>query len=114
MLAATGIHGVVSYAVSRRRREIAIRVAVGASRRSVLRLLFGRIAILVAGGALLGVPLALATGRLLGSVVYQGSVNDLATLSVVAVTVGLVGLFGCWLPARRALRLDPAAALSPE
>ena len=114
MLAATGIHGVVAYAVARRRREIAIRVAVGASSQSILQLVLRRIATLVAVGALLGVPLALATGGLLGNIVYRGAVNDLATLSGVAVTVGLVGLFACWLPARRALRLDPAAALYPE
>jgi predicted permease len=114
MLAATGIHGVVSYAVAGRRREIAIRVAVGAASRSILQLVLRRIATLVAVGALMGLPLALATGDLLGSIVYQGSVNDFATLSGVALIVGLVGLFACWLPARRALRLDPASALYVE
>jgi predicted permease len=114
MLAATGIHGVVSYAVARRRREIAIRVAVGATSRSILRLVLRRIAILVMVGALLGLPLALATGGLLGSIVYQESVNDMTMLSGVALIVGLVGLFACWLPARRALRVDPAAALYVE
>lgn len=114
MLAATGIHGVVSYSVARRRREIAIRVAVGATSRSILQLVLRRIAILVAAGALLGLPLALATGGLLGSVVYQESVNDLATLSGVALIVAVVGLTACLLPARRVLRLDPAAALYLE
>jgi predicted permease len=114
MLAATGIHGVVSYAVARRRREIAIRVAVGATRRSILQLVLRRIATLVAVGALLGLPLAVATGGLLGSIVYQGSVNDLATLSSVAVIVAAVGLIACVVPARRALRLEPAAALYLE
>jgi ABC-type antimicrobial peptide transport system permease subunit len=114
MLAATGIHGVVSYAVARRRREIAIRVAVGATRRSILQLVLRRIATLVAAGTLLGLPLALATGGLLGSIVYQGSVNDLATLSSVVLIVAAVGLIACVVPARRALRLDPAAALYLE
>jgi predicted permease len=114
MLAATGIHGVVSYAVARRRREIAIRVAVGATRRSILQLVLRRVATLIAVGALLGLPLAVATAGLLGSIVYRGSVNDTATLSSVALIVGIVGLLASWLPARRALRLDPAAALYVE
>jgi ABC-type antimicrobial peptide transport system permease subunit len=59
-------------------------------------------------------PLTLATGGLLRSIVYQVPVNDLATLSGVALIVGLVGLLACWLRARRALRLDPAAALYVE
>jgi predicted permease len=114
MLAATGVHGTVAYAVARRRREIAIRVAVGATGRSILRLVLRRVAILIALGGLLGLALALATRGLLSGIVYQGSANDWATLAAVALIVGVVGLFACWLPARRALRLDPAAALNLE
>lgn len=114
MLAATGIHGVVAYAVARRRREIAIRVAVGASSGSVLRLILRRVATLVTLGAALGVPLALAAHGVLGYVVYQAAVTDVTTLVAVAVMIGVVALVACWLPARRALRLDPAAALTPE
>jgi ABC-type antimicrobial peptide transport system permease subunit len=111
MLAATGIHGVVSYAVARRRREIAIRVAVGATRRSIMQLVLRRVAALVALGTLFGLPLALATRELLGTIVFGGPVNDLATLAGVALIVGLVGFVASWLPARRALGLAPAAAL---
>jgi putative ABC transport system permease protein len=114
MLATTGVHGTVAYAVARRRREIAIRVAVGATGRSILQLVLRRVAALIALGGLLGLALALATRELLSGVVYQGSANDWATLSAVALIVGVVGLFACWLPARRALRLDPAAALNLE
>jgi predicted permease len=114
MLAATGIHGVVSYAVARRRREIAIRVAVGATRHSILRLVLRRVTTLIALGALFGLPLALATRGLLGAIVYGGQVNDLATLTGVALIVGLVGLVASWLPARRALTLPPAAAIYSE
>lgn len=110
MLAATGIHGVVSYSVARRRREIAIRVAVGATSRSICSWCYA----VSATGALLGLPLAPCNGGLLGSVVYQGSVNDSATLSGVALIVAVVGLIACPLPARRALRLNPAAALYLE
>ncbi len=114
MLAATGIYGVVSYAVARRRREIAIRVAVGATRRSILLLVLRRVATLIALGTLLGLPLASAAAGILGSVVYQASANDPAMLSGVAVIVLFIGLLASWLPARRALRLDPAAALYVE
>jgi ABC-type antimicrobial peptide transport system permease subunit len=110
MLAATGIHGVVSYAVARRRREIAIRVAIGATSRSILRLVLHRIAMLVAVGALVGLPLSVAAGGFLRSIVYQQSVNDTATLSVVALIIVVVALLSSWLPGRRALRLDPASA----
>jgi predicted permease len=115
MLAATGIHGVVSYAVARRQREIAIRVAIGAMRRSILQLVFRRIAILISAGSLLGVPFALAIQGLLGSIVYHGPANDSVPLfGVVVAIVVVVGLFACWQPARRALGVHPAAALSPE
>jgi ABC-type antimicrobial peptide transport system permease subunit len=114
MLAATGIHGVVSYAVARRRREIAIRVAIGATGGSILQLVVRRIAVLVVLGVLTGFPLAVATGGLLGSIVYQGSENDASTMLGVLVVVGLVGLAASWLPARRALRLQPATALYLE
>lgn len=114
MLAATGIHGVVSYAVARRRREIAIRVAVGATSRSILQLVLSRMAMLVAVGAVLGLTLSVATSGFLRSIVYQESVNDTATLAGVGLIVIVVALISCWLPARRALRLDPAAALYVE
>jgi predicted permease len=114
MLAGTGIHGVVSYAVARRRREIAIRVAVGATSRSILQLVLRRIAMLVVVGGLLGVPLSIAAGGFLRSIVYQRSVNDTATLPAVALIVTVVALLACWLPAHRALRVDPATALYVE
>jgi predicted permease len=114
MLAATGIHGVVSYAVARRRREIAIRVAVGATRRSIMQLVLRRIAILVVTGALAGLLLAAATSGLLGSLVYRGPVNDASTMLGVFAIIVVVGLTACWLPARRALRLQPATALYLE
>jgi predicted permease len=114
MLAATGIHGVVAYAVARRRREIAIRVAVGATRRRVLQLVLGRMAILLIVGALLGLALARAAGGLLSSIVYQPRANDVGILSAVALILALVGMFACWLPARSALRVEPSAALTIE
>jgi predicted permease len=114
MLAGTGIYGVVSYAVARRRREIAVRVAIGATRRIILRLILRRVVALLAVGALLGLPLAVAASGFLRSIVYQQSLTDTATLLGVAVIVVFVGLLASWMPVRRALRLDPAAALSVE
>ena len=114
MLAATGIYGVVSYAVARRRREIAIRVAVGATRGGILQIVLRRIAILIAAGCALGVPLALAMNGVLRNVVYQTSGNDVISLSAVTVIVALVAAFACWVPARRALGVDPCTALHIE
>ena len=70
--------------------------------------------ILVVLGALAGLPLAIATGSLLGSIVYQETVNDASTMLGVFAIVAAVGLTACWLPARRALRLQPATALYLE
>jgi predicted permease len=114
ILATTGIYGVVSYAVARRGREIAIRVAIGASRRSILQLVFGRIALLIASGTIVGVALALAARALIWSIVYHSAGNDWMLLSAVGAIVALVGFFACWVPARRALRVNPAAALFVE
>lgn len=114
VLAATGIHGLVAYAVARRRREIAIRVAIGATKASILELLLRRVATLISAGALIGLLLALATGQVLGKIVYQAAPNDLRTLCGGALIIGLVGMFACWVPSRRALRVAPAAALKLE
>jgi putative ABC transport system permease protein len=73
-----------------------------------------RIAMLVTVGTLLGLPLSVAASGFVRSIVYQESVNDVATLAGVALIVLVVALLSCWLPARRALRLDPAAALYVE
>jgi predicted permease len=113
-LAATGIYGVVAYAVARRRREIAIRVAVGATHRRVLQLVLRRLATCVAVGSFAGVLLALALRPILQRVVYLASTNDLTMLPAVGGIVALVALLACWVPARRALRLPPTAALYVE
>lgn len=113
-LAATGLHGLVAYAVSRRSREIAIRVAVGADARSVLSAVLGRTAMLITIGAAAGTLLAVAATRLLSSVLFGVPRNDAGVLTFVALAMTLVGLVACWSPARRALRLQPAALLKSE
>jgi predicted permease len=114
LLAATGINGTVAYAVSQRRREIGIRVAVGATSAGVLRLVLGRMVTLIAGGAVIGSVLALAAGRTLASIVYQASPRDPMVFLGVGVVLVLVGIASCWTPALRSLRIEPMTALRPE
>jgi predicted permease len=114
MLAVTGIHGLVSYAVARRVREIGIRMAIGARPSQVLRLVLGRIMALIAIGSAIGLALALAAGQVLASVVYGASSHDPQTLAAVVATIALLGLLSSWAPTRRALRIDPMMALRYE
>jgi predicted permease len=114
MLAVTGIHGLVSYAVARRVREIGIRMAVGARPAQVLKLVLGRIMVLIAVGSAIGLALALAAGQVLASVVYGASARDPVTLACVVAVIVLLGLLSSWAPTRRALRIDPMRALRYE
>ncbi|HEY6293656.1 MAG TPA: ABC transporter permease [Terriglobia bacterium] len=114
MLAVTGIHGLASYAVARRVREIGIRMAVGARPSQVLQLVLGRIAVLLSIGSAIGLVLALAAGQVLASVVYAASPRDPQILAAVLATIMLLGLLSSWAPTRRALRIDPMAALRYE
>lgn len=114
MLAITGIYGLATYAISRRVREIGIRVAVGARPWQVLRFVLGRTALLVAIGSCLGLALGLATGRVLSSVVYQASSRDPLVLAAVSLTMALIGFGASCGPARRALSIDPLRALRHE
>ncbi|HEV8356362.1 MAG TPA: ABC transporter permease [Gemmatimonadales bacterium] len=113
-LAAIGLYGVLAYAVTQRQREIGVRRAIGASDGAVLRLVIGGGFRLVALGLLLGLAGAVATTRFLGRLLFEISPTDPATLGVTAVTVALVALAGCALPARRAARVDPVIALRGE
>ncbi len=114
MLAATGIHGLVSYAVARRVHEIGIRIAIGARPAQVLQLVLARMGALLAAGAALGLILALAGGQVLASIVYQASPRDPLVLIAVILTVFIIGLLSCWAPARRATKVDPMVALRYE
>jgi len=114
MLAATGIHGLVSYGVARRVREIGIRIAVGASPAQVVRLVLGRTAVLLGIGALIGLGLALAVDTVLASIVYEVSPHDPVILMLAAATMGMLGLLSCLAPTIRALRIQPMIALRQE
>ena len=114
LLAAVGIYGVLAYTVSQRRREIGVRLALGATTGDVLRMVVGGGLRLVAGGVAVGLAGALALARLMESVLYGVPPHD--PLTFVSVVVGLlaVALFASWLPARRATRVPPAIALRAE
>ncbi len=107
-LAATGIFGVISYSVSRRTNEIGIRVALGASRNTILGMVLGETLVLTFAGLALGVPSALGASHLIGHLLFHVSANDPATLTAVAFTLACGTLNRPFIiPARRAMRVDP-------
>jgi predicted permease len=114
LLAVTGIYGVASYSVSRRLREIGIRVAVGARPADVLRLIFGHTAAWVALGSLVGLALGMGAAQLLASIVYGASPRDPVVIACVALTMFAAGLAAAFAPARRALTVDPVSVLRQD
>jgi predicted permease len=114
ILAATGIYGVMAYAVSRRAREIGIRMAIGASQAQVLGLIAQRAAILIGSGTVLGLGAALALGRLLGQILYGVEPTDPLTYALVFLMMLSITGLACWIPARRAIRIDPMTSLRQE
>jgi predicted permease len=113
-LATIGIYGVLAYNVAQRTREIGIRLALGADGNAVLRLVVGQGMRLAALGILLGVIGALALTRLMSGMVYGVSSTDPATFFAVAILLGFVAVAACYIPARRAMRVDPMVALRYE
>jgi ABC-type antimicrobial peptide transport system permease subunit len=114
MLAVIGIHGVLAYSVSRRTREIGIRVAVGADPGRVATTVVREAAVLTVMGVAAGIPLALLSTRALRSLLFGVTETDLLTFASVAGFVLFVGLAAGVLPARRAARVDPVIALRAE
>ena len=114
LLAAAGIFGVMSYAVTQRTHEIGIRLALGAQRTDVLRLIFGEGMRLVALGAVVGIALVFTVGRLLGNLLYGIGGSDPITIFSVTILLGFVAFLACWWPARRASGVDPVVALRSE
>jgi ABC-type antimicrobial peptide transport system permease subunit len=114
LLTALGLYGVLTFSVARRTREIGIRVALGAQRRDVFKLIMIRGVVLVAIGALVGVGASIAFSRLLESLLFGVKPNNVATLLLVSVGLVAIALVACWIPARRATRVDPLVALRYE
>ena len=114
VLAATGVFALVAYAVSRRAREIGIRVALGASAGQVLNTVLGRIGMLVLVGGTAGAMISLVAGRGLSAVLYGVSPTDPETYTIVLVLMAAISIFSCWHPARRALHIDPSRSLREE
>jgi predicted permease len=114
MLSITGIYGLAAYTVSRRVREIGIRVAIGARPAQVLRLIFARTGMLVAAGAAAGLALGMAGANVLASIVYQASSRDPVVIVAAVLAISGVGLAAAVGPARRALRINPVQALRHE
>jgi ABC-type antimicrobial peptide transport system permease subunit len=114
MLAITGIFGMASYAVSKRLRELGIRVALGANRRKVLNAALGPAFRLLAIGSVAGLILGILSTRVLSFIVYQATPKDPVVLGGVILTMLAVGLVAAWIPARHALAVDPMILLREE
>jgi predicted permease len=114
MLSITGIFGIAAYSVTKRLRELGIRMALGAQRKEVLAAALGRAIKLLGFGSTTGLLLGILASRVLASIVYQATPRDPLVLGGVVIAMGLLGLLATWIPARRALSIDPAILLREE
>ena len=114
VLAATGVYGIMAYAVSRRTREIGIRMALGAAPSEVARIVLARTAKLLAVGVTIGFALAFASGQFFGQILYGISARDPLTYVCAIALMAAVAFVACWVPARRAIQVDPLTALRSE
>jgi len=114
LIATCGIYGLMAYAVTQRRREIGVRMALGADRRDVLRLVLTRALRIVAAGLIVGLAGAAGVTRVLQRFLFGVTPTDPIAFTIVTLLLMAVGLMAAWLPARRATRIDPCAALRAE
>src|SRR5262249_14431632 len=113
-LAAVGLYGVMSYSVAQREREVGLRMALGAERRDVLKLVVGQGMKLALSGVVLGLLASAALTRLMEKLLFEVSATDLTTFAVIALLLIAIALLACWIPARRATNVDPMVALRCE
>jgi putative ABC transport system permease protein len=114
VLVSAGVYGVVSYSVAQRAHEIGVRMALGAGCRDVLRLVIGQGMRPVLIGLAIGLAGALALTRLMKSLLFGVSASDPLTFGSIALLLALVALLACWVPGRRATRVNPIVALRQE
>jgi ABC-type antimicrobial peptide transport system permease subunit len=114
MLSVTGIFGLAAYSVSKRKRELGIRMALGAQRKEVLEAALGRAFKLLAFGSAAGLVLGLLASKVLSVIVYQATPRDPLVLAGVVLAMLLVGLIATWIPAQRALSVDPVMLMRDE
>jgi predicted permease len=114
MLSVTGIFGMAAYSVSKRKRDLGIRMALGAQRKEVLKAALGRAVKLLAFGSAAGLFLGILTSRVLAAIVYQATPRDPLVLVGVVLAMATLGLVATWIPAQRALSIDPAILLREE
>jgi putative ABC transport system permease protein len=114
VLAAIGIYGVISYSLTQRTHEIGIRMALGAQRGDVLRMILAQGAKTVGTGVIIGIVASFGLTRLMAKVLFSVSAVDPATLAAVAIALALIAMLACYIPARRTLRVDPMVALRYE
>ena len=114
MLSITGIFGMAAYSVSKRLKELGIRMALGAQRREVLTAALGRPFKLLAFGSVAGLFLGILATRVLASIVYHATPRDPVVLAGVVLAMAVLGLVATWIPARRALSVDPMILLRDQ
>lgn len=114
LIATCGIYGLMAYAVAQRRREIGVRMALGATRRDVLRLVLTRAFRIVLAGLMVGLAGAAGVTRVLQTFLFGVTPTDPLVFTIVTLLLLAVGLMAAWLPARRATRIDPWKALRTE
>jgi ABC-type antimicrobial peptide transport system permease subunit len=114
LLAALGVYGVMAYAVAQRQREIGVRLALGAEPSGIRRMILGEGGRLALLGVVIGLGAATLTGQLIGRLLFGVSAYDAPTFVAVPLVLGVVTVVAAWIPARRAMRLDPLSAIREE